>query len=46
MVLEVTQVAIESVVYSTVQDLLLLTCRLAHGSYSWLTKWTMTKLCH
>ena len=45
MILEVTRVAIESVVYSTVQDLFLLTRHLAHGSCSWLTQWTMTKLC-
>ena len=34
------------VVYSTVQDLFLLTHRLAHGSCSWPTdQWTVTKLC-
>ena len=44
-ILEVTQVAIESVVYSTVQDLFLLTRCLAHGSCSWPSQWTITKLC-
>ena len=29
----------------TVQDFLLLTRRLAHGSCSWPTRWTMIKLC-
>ena len=45
MILEVTRVAIESGVYSTVQDLFLLTHRLAHGSCSWPTQWTVTKPC-
>ena len=45
MILQVTRVAIESdeLSNSTVQGLFLHTCCLAVAS--WLTQWTMTKLC-